>query len=731
MNDPIPGRKENGGSAMRKFFTRLTVLLLALALTACNCSHDWQDATCTAPKTCAKCGETEGEPAVHSWQEATCTAPRTCAVCQQTEGEVLAHNWQEATCSAPRTCTGCQETEGEPIAHSYGLWMLDGESMYRVCDFCAATESTEIDYPLYLDQHIYGHWNMYYMIQSGRFYATDQLPQHKPDTEICFYTDGRVSSLGFEEEQLSQSWTFDHGEYDSSAATHSIYIRFPEENMLTSAYFICYGDKIYYQIPMGSDGDLVVLSNHFGDEIAEMISGKWSTWAEDGVHSITFHADRSFTADIDGEITGFWQPRMPSTYNGYTHDAIVMLSYLKDGKQESNYARLQSYNPKKPQDQQEDMTFYTRVGDTYSGFNLGNEQFLTEALENADTAHLGTWTSLNYSISTFNRETYETETQEGVSTGYNITFMEDGTFSAALNNVYTGKWALQSIEREYDDNTCYRYRLTAPGINDYSYFQANTSGRGYAYISEVNDRGSNYSFQQMDEAEIAAYNKKIEAAPSMLVGEWFPTDGQDVSAVFNEDGTFTVHYTMQTEAGETPIDLTGNWYFRTFSGYEDVTYYSYDFETFIETEDPEAEPIPYREDSALRLTVSDTAPTLTLNSYQISCTMTNGEGIAIMKDAAGKITGRWSADTATVHSTEGQDSVEVPGTYYIDFAEDGSFTGYVDQDIHGTWQYEGIRDGYPSYLVSPAIDNQLPTLTQLKDDSLIVFIAPYVIDFSR
>ena len=690
---------------MKRYVPLLICLILCLCLlTACDCSHEWQEATCTAPKTCAKCQETEGEP--------------------------IAHNWQDATCAAPQTCTVCQETEGEVLAHSYGRWLLDAESMYRVCDFCGASESTEIDYSLYLDQHIYSHWNMCYMFKSGRYYATDQLPQNKADTEICFYPDGRVCSLGFEEEDLSQSWSFDHGEYNSVSATHIIYISFPEDNMLSSAYFICSGDTVYFEVPLNDNGDLLVLSNRFGDTIAEIISGTWSTWAEDGVHSITFHADRSFTADIDGEITGFWQPRMPSTYSGYTYDAIIMLSYLKDGKQETNYGRLQSYNPKKPQDQQEDMTFHTLVGDTFSGFNLGNEQFLTEALKTADTAPLGTWTSLDYSISTYSAETYTYEEQQGVSADYNITLMEDGTFTANLNNVYTGTWKLESIRRDANGAT-YGYNLSAPGIEDFSYFQVSASGRGYAYIKELNRTGSNYNFKQMDEAEIAAYSKLIEDAPSMIVGEWFPADAQGLSAEFNEDGTFTVHYTVQTEEGEVPTDLTGNWYFRTFSVAQDAVYYFYDFETFMDLGIPDVDPIASREDSALQLTVSDTSTKLTLNSYKVSGTLLNEEGFASMKDAAAKIAGRWSADTAFLHSAEGQPTVEVPVTYYLDIAEDGSFTGHTDQDIQGTWEYYGISDGYPSYLISPAIDSQLPTLTQLKDNCLVVYIDPYVIEFTR
>ena len=52
---------------MKRYVPLLISLVLCLCLlTACDCSHEWQEATCTAPKTCAKCQETEGEPIAHN-----------------------------------------------------------------------------------------------------------------------------------------------------------------------------------------------------------------------------------------------------------------------------------------------------------------------------------------------------------------------------------------------------------------------------------------------------------------------------------------------------------------------------------------------------------------------------------------------------------------------------------------------------------------------------------------
>ena len=70
---------------------RIMAILLAFAmlftLSACGHKHTWEDATCTTPKTCSKCGKTEGEPLGHKWGEvsfewaedhSSVTATRVC-----------------------------------------------------------------------------------------------------------------------------------------------------------------------------------------------------------------------------------------------------------------------------------------------------------------------------------------------------------------------------------------------------------------------------------------------------------------------------------------------------------------------------------------------------------------------------------------------------------------------------------------------------------------------------
>lgn len=86
--------------------------------TPTKCSHTYKAATCTAPKTCSKCGATEGKALGHSWKDATCTELKTCSRCGATEGSAKGHSWNGATCTAPKTCKTCGATEGSAAGHT-------------------------------------------------------------------------------------------------------------------------------------------------------------------------------------------------------------------------------------------------------------------------------------------------------------------------------------------------------------------------------------------------------------------------------------------------------------------------------------------------------------------------------------------------------------------------------------------------------------------------------------
>lgn len=96
--------------------------------------HTWESATCTTPKTCKICNETEGKANGHTEVidkavAATCTTSgltsgKHCSVCneilaKQVGIDATGHVWKEATCKNPKTCSKCMTIEGSPIEHNY------------------------------------------------------------------------------------------------------------------------------------------------------------------------------------------------------------------------------------------------------------------------------------------------------------------------------------------------------------------------------------------------------------------------------------------------------------------------------------------------------------------------------------------------------------------------------------------------------------------------------------
>lgn len=125
----------------------IALLLITAVILLCGCclAHSWEEATCTEPKTCTKCGKTDGEALRHDWEEATCIAPKTCARCGKTKGEVLEHTWSPATCTDPETCAVCGAVKGRPIDHD---WSFATAEAPRTCKACGQTVGTPLSYTM-------------------------------------------------------------------------------------------------------------------------------------------------------------------------------------------------------------------------------------------------------------------------------------------------------------------------------------------------------------------------------------------------------------------------------------------------------------------------------------------------------------------------------------------------------------------------------------------------------
>ena len=85
---------------MRKILIICLVVLISFSvLCACGtCSHAWNEATCTAPKECTKCGLKLGDSLGHDYDDGNCTEARKCKLCSSTTGEPLGHDYQNGFC---------------------------------------------------------------------------------------------------------------------------------------------------------------------------------------------------------------------------------------------------------------------------------------------------------------------------------------------------------------------------------------------------------------------------------------------------------------------------------------------------------------------------------------------------------------------------------------------------------------------------------------------------------
>lgn len=177
----------------------VVIVAMMLVLAGCCLSHDWKPASCVAPVTCSKCGETEGEALAHIWKDATCTDPKTCNRCAETMGEALGHKWKDATCTDAQTCTVCAEVNGSPLDHKKGEWVVTKEPNAGAAgvQVCYCTVCNEV-----VEQKDYFH--PYFKMSFDEFMETHNstyLSQgwsiRKVDTGFSYFMNGKDTAIIF------------------------------------------------------------------------------------------------------------------------------------------------------------------------------------------------------------------------------------------------------------------------------------------------------------------------------------------------------------------------------------------------------------------------------------------------------------------------------------------------------------------------------------------------------
>ena len=120
----------------------LMVICITVGLSACEptCNHQWKDATCTEPKTCTVCKETDGDPLGHTIVKDKAVDP-TCTVDGLTEG---------SHCSTCKEVVKKQEVVPAK-GHAFGDWYIstdatcDNKGVERRDCSCGHFETREID----------------------------------------------------------------------------------------------------------------------------------------------------------------------------------------------------------------------------------------------------------------------------------------------------------------------------------------------------------------------------------------------------------------------------------------------------------------------------------------------------------------------------------------------------------------------------------------------------------
>lgn len=107
--------------------------------------HQWQDATCTAPKHCVTCGEDQGAPMGHNWQDATAGGSKTCVVCGATESGVIYDIPQDNSVVFPENDCFEQDTiiKVEPITEGNAMEAVD-QAMDTLAEQYIAYEFTAV-----------------------------------------------------------------------------------------------------------------------------------------------------------------------------------------------------------------------------------------------------------------------------------------------------------------------------------------------------------------------------------------------------------------------------------------------------------------------------------------------------------------------------------------------------------------------------------------------------------
>lgn len=514
---------------MKRIAIIILVAVLAMSVAGCSCQHEWSEPGCEEAAVCAKCGEI-GEPA-------------------------LGHTYSEASCAVPETCSRCGVTRGEALAHSFGEWKMNAPEMYRSCTVCGSEERTEIDYAVYLQQVLPGHWDFAGSVTAYGMITPDDLQWNAIGFYANFSDDGSCSIFNGNA-LYDATWKFQEHTAENNSSNCYIMLTFADDSQALMCLQEKNGEqKLYF---FYDDNQYTWMVKN--DVLTSALVGDWAGSDEGKLYVLHLEEDRSLTGSIGGEpVSGIWHLKPVEISNGY-RSAELMLN-LEIGVYPCNI-NLGSVE----ESMTENLEKIIINGWQLPAFRKQDAVNILK-LEAAQTVGagkpIGKWTAESLEIT--DEKTGEVTTLDAASCSF--TFEEDGSFIAQLDRQYTGTWMLDEMQMsqsivKYYDSIQYRYVFS---LGD---------GESSMYLDEgyMNFFGRNgtLSFRGSFRRENDGVENPESLAVEKLAGTWkvldmarYQEDGtcaeeqnfEDFFLTAEADGTFTAWFGEET---------SGQWYFSEY-----------------------------------------------------------------------------------------------------------------------------------------------------------------------
>ena len=277
----------------KQLISLLLIAAMALTLCACGHQHTWVEATCTEPKTCSECGETEGEALGHQFSEATYWAAPTCSVCGAVEGEPLTPAFE----AQGFTAIGIEDVPAPQVSRASGVSGL----FYRTCAYNIPEEEVR-GYIRLKDQQSFA--------SDENHPAKDGYEWHTATFEFLFIQpyDSSTGEYGLQH-GLEMKWLF--GNYYTGDAVEE---KETTEDGTKAEYTVCWQGKEYPKCFYATSWDRSNISIHpiqFEDDSSAFLMGK----------SADVNVEFLVPVGYDGAVLGFYNAGTDGDNESILNDA--------------------------------------------------------------------------------------------------------------------------------------------------------------------------------------------------------------------------------------------------------------------------------------------------------------------------------------------------------------------------------------------------------------------------